>query len=879
MKTKHAEKRINSGLDKSILTIFLTLLLCLPFGVTRAQNAKIEGTIVQLKDGAPVPGANISLLGTSFGSISDLEGRFSIDHIPEDVYELMVSFVGYKTYNETIRIEGSDTVLFNIQLVEDILALDGLIVTAQKRSQLVQDVPIAITTYDGSFLSKTNIFEFDALSDYVPGLQVQIQSVNNPGFVIRGITSDNGDARVEPRVSVFQDGVSISKSRGSVVELYDMERVEVLKGPQGTLFGRGAQIGAIHLIQQKAENKTSAELKAGFGNFNQYLLTGHVNLPIIENKLFARVAGIINEREGFIENLSGGTLNGKDTKAFRTAWRYLPDRQTVIDFIFNYQKDTPPGTAFKSGTYAPAGGDTSPFTFADLERGEELGLDRTVWGATLLVNRSLTNMWDLTSISAYRSFDVYEAFDADGTAAPALWIAEEALGKQLSQEVRVNYNNLQGFSGFGGVNFFWEDGSQATPLETDERSMYALFNPFVRGNIINNPSLPQETKDQLLAAVPALPLVNPDGTPNLTEALPDLPQFLGPLAGLPLKPFHRESQTNFGKNYAFEIFADGTYALTEQLDITLGLRGTYENITGAIESEDAEPFGRLGFVLNNLPNNIFPPTNGRVSHTETYLSAVGRLALDYEISNTWNVFASLSRGRRPNVIQVLGTEVSVLNDETVWSYEAGAKVLSSDNRLQWDINGYYYDYSDFQTQVARLTEDQGLVFEVRDVGNATAYGFETAMQYVVARSLQFFANYGYIHARFDDTDSEGDEQSLAGNTFRLTPEHSGSLGLNVEFPVGSWGKIFFRPTYNYKSRVFFEEANQPNIAQGSYGLLNVRTGIQLWRGISEVAFYMNNALDEKYLIDAGNTGEAFGIPTFIAGPPRMFGIQLSSRLL
>ncbi|MDF9798146.1 iron complex outermembrane receptor protein [Catalinimonas alkaloidigena] len=857
------------------------VVFCLNASPLFAQNnlANIEGSIVQASDGAPVPGANITLLGSTYGSISDLEGRFVINNIPEGVYEMMVSFVGYKTYNETLALNAGEKEVLSIRLEEDILALDGLIVTAQKRTQLVQDVPIAITTYDGSFLQETNIFEFDALSDYVPGLQVQIQSVNNPGFVVRGITSDNGDARIEPRVSVFQDGVSISKSRGSVVELYDMERVEVLKGPQGTLFGRGAQIGAIHLIQQKAQNQTTAELKAGFGNYGQYLLTGHLNLPIVENKLFARVAGIFNEREGFIDNHAGGKLNGKETKAFRTAWRYLPDRKTVVDFIFNYQLDTPPGTSFKSGTYAPAGGDTSPFTFAELERGEELGVDRTVWGATLLVNRSLTNMWDLTSITAYRAFDSYEAFDADGTVAPALWIAEEAIGKQFSQEVRFNYNNLQGFSGFGGVNFFWEDGSQSTPVETDERSLFALLNPFVRGSITNNPAFSQAEKEQLLAAVPLEPLVNPDGTPNLIPNLPDLPQFLGPLAGLPLKSFHREGQTNYGKNYAFEIFADGTYELTDALDVTLGVRGTFEHITGAIESQDADSLGLLGFVLGNFPNNIFPPTNGRVSHSESYLSAVGRLALDYEVSESLNVFASIARGRRPNVIQVLGTDVSVLNDEIVWSYEVGTKLLSRDNRLQWDLNAYYYDYSDFQTQVARLTEDQGLVFETRDVGNATALGFETAMQYVLARPLQVFANYAFIHARFDDTDSEGNEQSLADNTFRLTPKHSGSLGLNFEMPVASWGRVFFRPTYNYKSKVYFEEENQPNIAQDGYGLLNVRTGMKLWRGIYEVAFYINNALNEEYLIDAGNTGEAFGIPTFIAGPPRLFGIQLSSRLL
>ncbi|WKN30111.1 TonB-dependent receptor [Porifericola rhodea] len=846
-----------------------------------AQNnyASIEGVIVQQEEGMPVPGANVSLPGTTFGSISDLEGRFTLRNIPEGVYELMVSFVGYKTYRQTISLDANENLSLTIELEEDLLALDGLVVTAQKRTQLIQEVPIAITSYDGVFLQQTNIFEFDALSDYVPGLQVQLQSVNNPGFVIRGITSDNGDARIEPRVSVFQDGVSISKSRGSVVELYDMERIEVLKGPQGTLFGRGAQIGAIHLIQQKAENKTSAELKAGFGNYGQYLLSGYLNSPVVENKLFARISGIINQRDGFIENLSGGSLNGKDTKAFRTAWRYLPERNTVVDFIFNYQQDTPPGTAFKSGVYAPKGGDTSPFTYADLERGEELGVDRKVWGATVLVNHSLSNMWELNAISAYRTFDSYEAFDADGTAAPALFIMEKAVGKQISQELRVNYNNLQAFSGFTGINFFWEDGSQSTPLISDERSMFAMLNPFIRGSIINNSTLISEQKEKLLAALPAQPMIYPDGTVNLITHLPDIPELLGPLSGLAVKDEHQEGQTNYGKNYAFEIFADGTYAISEHLDVTLGIRGTYENIIGAIESQDAEDFGRLSFVIGNFPNNIFPPTGGRVSHTETYFSAVGRLALDYKLTDVWNTFASVSRGRRPNVIQVLGTDISVLNDEIVWSYEAGAKVLSRDNRLQWDFNAYYYDYTDFQTQVARLTQDQGLIFETRDVGNATALGFESSLQYVVARPLQIFANYGYIDAHFDDTDAEGNAQALAGNTFRLTPEHSGSMGANLEIPLASWGKAFLRPSYNYKSKVFFEEENQPDISQEGYGLLNIRAGLKLWRDIYELALYVNNALDQEYLIDAGNTGEAFGIPTFIAGPPRLFGIQLRSRLL
>jgi outer membrane receptor protein involved in Fe transport len=651
--------------------------------------------------------------------------------------------------------------------------------------------------------------------------------------------------------------------------------VEVLKGPQGTLFGRGAQIGAIHLIQNKPQRQVDAELRLGYGNLDQRLVSGYVNVPVMPDTFMVRVAGILNQRNGYIPNLSGGNLNGKDTKAIRTSFRYIPGDKTVVDLIVNFQRDTPSGTSFKSGTYAPTGGGTSPFTFADMERGEGLYIDRTVWGTTLLVNHSASNSVDITSITAYREFDAYESLDADGTVAPALWFSERALGKQFSQEIRGNYRHASGFTGFGGVNFFWEDGSQQFRLETDERSLYTLFTPAIRGSIESSGA---ENIEELLAQVPEVSLVSPEGEANLVSNIPDVPQVFSIFAGLPLNSLHSEGQTNFGRNYALELFADGTYPVNEKLDVTLGLRGTYENITGAIESQDSETFGTLSFVLRNPPNNLFPPSRGRVSHQQSFLSLVGRTALSYQLREYWNIFGSISRGRRPNVIQVLGQEVSVLNDEIVWSYELGTKLLASQVRWQWDANAYYYDYRDFQTQVASLSSD-GLVFETRDVGNARALGLETSLQGWVSKTLQVFGNYAFIHASFNDTDVDGREQTLAGNTFRLTPRHSGSVGANLTFSFLNWGTWFVRPTYTFQSSVFFEEENQTGIEQAGYGLLNVRTGFRNRSQQLEVAFFANNALDEQYLIDAGNTGLAFGIPTFIAGPPRLFGVQLSASLM
>lgn len=136
---------------------------------------------------------------------------------------------------------------------EEVAATDEVIVTLQKREQAIQDVPAALTAVSGEFLADNGLQEFDELSRFVPGFEVQNQSPNNPGFVIRGIASDSLEATNEPRISVFQDGVSISRAVGSYVELFDVERVEIAKGPQSTLFGRGALIGAVNVIQNKAD--------------------------------------------------------------------------------------------------------------------------------------------------------------------------------------------------------------------------------------------------------------------------------------------------------------------------------------------------------------------------------------------------------------------------------------------------------------------------------------------------------------------------------------------------------------------------------------------------------------------------------------------------
>ena len=369
-----------------------------------------------------------------------------------------------------------------------------------------------------------------------------------------------------------------------------------------------------------------------------------------------------------------------------------------------------------------------------------------------------------------------------------------------------------------------------------------------------------------------VPLYDPaSGSP------PPIPAISNPATGetIPLKSQHKEVSTNFGEVFALEAFIDGTVDVTETWSVTAGLRGTYEDVTGAYEVEDSETPGSLGAFFEAAPNNLFPSTNGeRLSESETFTSMVGRLATRYQPLPEANLFASVSRGRRPNVIEVDETGATILDDEIVWSYETGVKGLLLDDRAQYDVSGFYYDYSDFQTTIIEETGQPRTV----DVGKASALGFEVLGRFALTAGVEIFSNYAFIDAEFDDEDSDGNPQQFAGNTFRLTPDHTFSAGLNADIPAGPLGTAFIRPTVTWQSEVFFNAENTDDVRGDGYTLVDVRAGVQLPGGNLELTGAVENVFDTEYIIDAGNTGRLFGTPTYIAGQPRTFRLTLSAGL-
>ena len=752
--------------------------------------------------------------------------------------------------------------------------LDRVVVTAQKREQQVQEVPIAMTAYSGEFIEKLGVTGMGDLAAYVPGLQVQEQSPNNPGFVIRGITSDSGAPNQPARVSVFQDGVSLSRSRGASVELFDMQQVEVLRGPQGTLFGRAAEIGAVHLIQNKANGQNSGRLHAGVGSFNQRMIEGYVNGVLQPDGLFGRVAFFHESRDGAYDNLAGGTLGGKDTSAVRASVGMLFGDAGRMDLIVNYQQDTPPGTNFRSRTIPTRQGSTDPYGKADLNRGDALGLDRKVYGATLLSKFYLGENWTFNAINGWRGFRSTEQFDADGSQLPALEFAEVADGNQWSHEFRFNFDNGGRFAGFFGTSWFQESGTQRVDFTTDERSLLPLLmqDTGIRTQI--SQLMWQMGALPVGVIFPKPPVLNPDGTPFL-----GLGAMLPP--GMVLNPRHTESFAIDGGSKAWDVFADGTWSVTDKLDLTAGLRWTREDLSAGYTGYAGNAPSLLGGLGTGRPmpgtrNILNLATNGRLSNDGSFDSVVGRFAAHYTFSDALAVYGTYARGRRPEVVDVTPAGKETLPAEVVNSMEIGLKGALNQGRFVYDVTAFRYDYSNFQTQ---RPNPNGAVppFVATNAGNATAQGVELALNGRLMEHLSAFANFAWLDARFDDRDDNGNPQAYAGNRFRLTPDRSGSVGLDWEVPFGGANAFYLRPSYTWQSKVFFEDDNSAALSQDAYGLFNLRAGVRLADGRWDIGVWGSNLTGEKYLIDAGNTGRLFGTPTAIPGNPRMVGVSASVK--
>ncbi len=489
-----------------LIKILFTIILAASAGIAFPQKT-ISGRVFD-NNHQPLIGASVRVKGSPVMTLSKSDGSYTLT-IPQG-HENDTVEIQYAGFLDQYFMPGDyiHDVMFE---VDQITAVDDILVSTQKRLQSSIEVPIAVTAIDQNRLDELNTTQIDEISCYVAGFNNIIQGQNKAGYSIRGVTSDGMESFFQPRISVFLNGVSVSREQVSAMEPFDMERIEVVRGPQGTLFGRGAEIGAVRFITKRPEDYFSASLKLNYGGYNQRGAQGYINTPISSN-VSNRFAFSYDYHDGYIDNLAGGTLNGKNAIALRNTFSINKTDVSSFNLILDYQNDNAPGVCFKSQKIAPEGGDTSPFTTAYLNGGKDLGLVRHIGGATLEYERDLNPNISISNTLGARGGYADEYFDGDGTYLHILDAREKSRLMQFSEEFRLNWNHGSRLSGFWGVGALYEYCEHYMDLHTDLRLLFpASVAPKLKENMATLPLEVSEGvksgidgfKQQLLASYPA----------------------------------------------------------------------------------------------------------------------------------------------------------------------------------------------------------------------------------------------------------------------------------------------------------------------------------------------------------------------------------------
>ena len=462
----------------------------------------------------------------------------------------------------------------------------------------------------------------------------------------------------------------------------------------------------------------------------------------------------------------------------------------------------------------------------------------------------IDDAWSITAVAGWRNFDSLEVFDADGTQAWYLEFAEDARGEQLSFEGRVNYSS-DTVRAFFGANYFWETGFQRVPFSSEEGIFLQCA----------------------ARLIPGLACIN--NNTGVVEAAQATAILTG--GAFTRLPYAAELFRNSATIDTFSVFGDLTIIPVPRMEFNIGGRW----LTGS----------RFSGISTNIPNPVItipgalPPgpliagginTGGQVLSAEGSFNAfLPRANILYRVTDNVNLYATYSRGRRSPVVQVnagrvagvLTPAVRVFPAEIVDNYEAGVKV--SFGKLNFSLGAYIMKYRDFQISVPQ----QGAPALIVNA-DATNKGIEAELSATLSDNLSLFANGSYIDARVNNDPRFG---NFAGDRFRLQPEWQGAIGGTLRVPVGDSIELFATPTVTHRSSLFFELPNNPVTSQGPVTLANLRAGVRDRDAKWEIIGFATNLFNEEYLMDGGNTGGAFGIPTFIRGLPRLFGVEAVVR--
>lgn len=847
---------------KTTIKNILTILSFLTFSISFAQN--IEG-VVTTDENIPLPAANVVIKGTTFNTTTDASGKFTIDTQGRLPLTLLVQYVGYTTAEFAITTLPSSPLLVTLNEENKLIEV---VVSSRRRIEKVQDVPIAISVITGKQAEQTGSFNVNRIKELVPSVQLYSSNPRNTGINIRSLGSPFGltNDGIDPGVGFYVDGVYYARPAATTLDFIDVEQIEVLRGPQGSLFGKNTTSGAFNITTRKPSFTSGADFEVSYGNF-AFLQAKASITGALSQKIAGRLSFSGTQRDGLIDNVATGrATNTLNNQGIRGQLLYTPTANTNITLAADITTQRPDGYAQVVAGVAPT--QRAPYRqfnaiIADLnyQLPSQNAFDRridhdTPWrsgqdlgGISLNVDTKIGG-GTLTSTTAWRFWNWDPSNDRDFTGLQVLAKSQNPTRQtQFTQEIRYAGQLSSKLSGVVGV-FFIDQTSKTNGTEESGNAQWRFS---------------QSSTSPLWK------------TPGLFE-------------GYGIKTDARIRSSSAA------VFGQLDWAVTEKLHVLPGLRYNFDKKDADYTRTTYGGLQTTDPALLALKKQVYSDQAFTSNTDDTDFS--GNITVSYKATDKINAYATFAKSYKPVGVNVAGLptnsagqpllNLAVIKPEEVNHYEVGVKTSPFKNSI-FNVTFFNTDIRNFQTnvQAAELGVNRGYLANADKV---RVRGVELDASFVVNQNLTINGAATYTDGKYvkftnaplplEETGAPVAYKDVSGTDLPGASRWAGSLGGelsdNAKF-FGNAGKVFLALDSYARSEFSSSPSASKYLVVQGYAIFNARLGFRATDGLS-VHFWGRNLLNKDYyeqlLPAGGNTGQYAGV----LGDQRTYGITLKYSL-
>jgi iron complex outermembrane receptor protein len=736
--------------------------------------------------------------------------------------------------------------------------LEEVTVTARRFAESLQETPVAVSAFSDDALEARAITNLEEIGRYVPNMQFSPNGIAGGSSgqpFIRGVGQFDFMITTDPGVAIYLDGVYLARSLGNLLDLVDVERVEVLRGPQGTLYGKNTIGGAINVVTRRPGDETELFGEVRVGDFDRFDARASVSLPLVADRLAVRLAASTKNADGYGKRLlTGDEMGDEGSNAYQAVVDWQPtdtldvtlalDRTDVDQaFAVSHVEEINPAAPLQGLYNALVAPYDARYITTDPYESNATGLnsnEQDIWGA------SLTLTWqrgDLTlkSITGYRDQEQEFGTDPDGSPETIVDEDDSTDQDQFSEELQLSGTSFgDRLRWVGGLYYFEEDAAglmDVTLLPGIFTALEGLPGPFV-------PLAPGVT----CPPPPEVPLPCAGGAGNPLNTIFDLTRIIT-----------LDQQTQ-----SVAVYGQASYQLTEPLSLTVGVRYTRED--------------------KDFSTSLYLPTSGQflippTKRSDSWSDVSPRFGVEYRVNDDVLLYASASKGFKSGGFNGRGSnanEVNAYDPEELWSYEAGVKSEWWDRRLRLNAAAFFNDYSDLQFTTQTVAPDGTQVVLVGNAAKAEIKGVEIELSAAPVEALNLSATVGYLDSKY--TEIEPSVQTITLDSELIgAPEWTASAAADFTIPLDDWAELVLRSDYTYRAKTYFDAANTESVAQHGYGLWNAAVTLRSPSDRWALTAGVLNLADEEYRVTGVGVLDSLGFASAIYGRPREWFAQASVR--